>query len=158
MAVVVAVCIFVAGPVRAQESGDERDPLGIWATAGIGRGTAGGAALISLRASRAGHLLSVRTAGSFGITEGDSRTDVGLLYGRRLLWGTVRLHGSAGAAYVIHEEEGEESFGELGLPLAVGVGWNPAPVIGLGLEAFGNVNPTELFGGLVLRVELGWIR
>lgn len=67
--------------------------------------------------------MSVRTAGSFSLSEGDGRTDLGLLYGRRLRWGSVRLHGSAGAAYVLHEQEGEESF-----------------------------------GGVVLRVELGWIR
>lgn len=153
----IALCL-AAAPAGAQEAGDRGTPVGVWASAGIGSGTEGGAALISLRASRAGHLFSARAAGSFGITEGDSRTDLGLLYGRQLRWGAFRLHGSAGVAWVIHEEEGEEETGEPGLPLAVGVGWAPVPVVGLGLEAFGDLNATAFFGGVVLRAEIGWIR
>lgn len=153
-----ALALLLAAPLRAQEAGAEASDPALWAAAGLGPGTEGGAALLALRFSPGGHLFSARVAGSFGITEGEGRTDVGLLYGRRLLWNGLYLHASAGVAYVYHEEADDETSGELGAPLSVGVGWAPVPVIALGIEAFANVNRTEHFGGIVLEVELGLIR
>jgi hypothetical protein len=153
-----ALALLLAAQLGAQETGEEAPGRSLWAAAGLGPGTEGGAALIALRYSPGGHLFSARTAGSFGITEGEGRTDVGLLYGRRVVWNGPSAHASAGLAYVHHAEESGDTSGELGLPLSVGVGWAPVPWIGIGLEVFGNLNPTEHFGGIVLEVELGLIR
>lgn len=153
-----ALVVAFGAPLGAQAPQGATSSQALWASAGVGPGTEAAAVLVSLRYSRGGHLLSARTAGSFGISEGEGRTDFGLLYGRRVRWHTLYAHASAGAAFVVHEEADVETSGGLGIPLSVGVGWAPVPFVGLGLEAFGDVNPTEHFGGIVLTVELGLIR
>lgn len=146
-----------SGTLFAQ-TGDERRPGNrLWATVGIGPGTTAVAGFGALRYATGPHLVSIRAANDAGITTGGSHTDVGVLYGRTKRWSDVYLQASVGLAYVVHDDAGGEGVDGVGVPLSVGAGWTPLPVLGLGLEAFGDVNGTEFFGGLTVTVDVGLV-
>ncbi len=141
----------------ARGSGEGEAPATpIWATVGLGRGTHGAAALVSLNVASGAHFLSARATGDFGITTTPSQGDYGVLYGRTMRWPLGYAQASIGLAYVQNEFE-DDRPDVVGIPVSVGGAITPLPVVGLGLQAFGNLNETESFGGVVLTVEVGLV-
>ena len=134
-----------------------------WVSAGIGFASRGPAGHIAGTYQRGGNLLSARAAGPVAVF-GDELWDVGLLYGRGLISGLVQASVNAGVGLVggrtregIHDE-GEALPTTFGVPIAVELFFRPAPVIGLGLYGFGNVNREESFAGITAAVQLGRLR
>lgn len=109
------------------------------------------------------HLFGARIAGS-GEIFGKNYNDIALLYGRATsLSSRVDLHLSTGAAVVMGERSGLNTNTRLfrpapGLPLQAQLNWNAAPVAGLGLTAFGNINARQSFAGIAVSVNIGNLR
>jgi hypothetical protein len=89
----------------------------------------------------------------------DGTAELGLLYGRTRTrrWGHVS--GAAGASVVNFERCPDRALGAcstVGLPLTAEAAVN-SPILGVGLQAFGNLNPKASYGGLGLFLQLGWL-
>jgi hypothetical protein len=138
-------------------------PTRAWVSAGIGFASRGPAGHIAGTYQLGGNLLSARAAGTIAVF-GDELWDVGLLYGRALVSGLVHASAGAGVGLVggrtregIHDD-GEALPTTFGVPIAVELFFRPAPVIGLGVYGFGNVNQEESFAGVTAAVQLGRLR
>lgn len=168
-----AVAAFMlALPLYGQEGPD--DPVRIWIYGGMGGGDfssrdgqtndPGIALLAGVAASRAAHRFTLRGAVVAEIL-GDGIADLGLLYGRTWTGERSQRSLSAGVALV----EGEDCHGifsgrpcedvnKVGLPLSASVSFRPVRMLGLGLEAFGNLNTLSSFAGVAAIIELGSLR
>jgi hypothetical protein len=97
--------------------------------------------------------------GSFPDGSDDSITEVGVLYGRRAVWsfGYVAI---AGGMAMVTAKGFSGAAGErretIGLPVIAEAGLQ-SKVLGLGIQAFGNVNPVSMYGGVSLFLEIGWM-
>lgn len=147
---------LVPGAVAHEARQGEAPETPIWATVGLGRGTHGAAALVSLNFVSGAHFLSARATGDFGITTTPSQGDYGVLYGRTMRWPLGFVQASIGVAYVDNAYE-DDRPDVVGVPVSVGGAITPLPVVGLGLQAFGNLNETENFGGVALTAEIGLV-
>lgn len=94
---------------------------------------------------------------------GGSVSDVGLLYGRK--WSGERIDGSlsAGAALVRNQDCAflggcDDPTTTVGLPLSARFSFRPVRAMGIGLEAFGNLNSSSSFVAGAVVLELGSLR
>jgi hypothetical protein len=87
----------------------------------------------------------------------ETYNELGVLYGRAL--DGLPLHGAlkAGLAFVHACDEGGPCRSFVGVPLMVEAAIRPFPIVGVGLQAFGNLNPDTPYGGLLVSLHLGWM-
>jgi hypothetical protein len=155
------------GPAEAQEAHDRtRIWLGVGlASAGGQSGGGGFGAAAQLVYQRRPHQATLRALvlatdlARFPDGSDDSMGEVGVLYGRTRTrsWGHVSA--SAGGSIVRFERcpgGGFETCRTLGLPLTLEAALN-SRALGIGLQAFGNVNAKAAYGGLALILQLGWM-
>lgn len=154
-------------PSRAQQASGDQGRA--WVSVGLGGGSFSGAedpgiallASLVLRESR--HRIAVR--GSI-VAEvlGDGVLDLGVLYGRAWTGARSERSLSAGIA-IVRGEDCHGLFGgpcdpsnAVGLPLSATMSFRPSRLLGLGLEAFANLNTLASFVGLGGMIELGMLR
>jgi hypothetical protein len=91
---------------------------------------------------------------------------VGLLYGRAVTLGRIRLRGGTGVA-VTGGRSYDRLFGGgdgtpfgpvIGFPLEGHVGWVPTAFAAVGIHAFADVNTEHPFGGIGVYLRLGRLR
>ncbi len=166
--VVCAITLLLAWP--ATVAAQEREPLHVWGTLGVGGGgttvesVEGSMGLsVQLAAQRGPHQFTLRLLGLaelFGST--GTMSDVGLLYGRAASAGIAHLSASAGVSVVSHspcDSDDPDCSSEtgIGLPLAVEAAIRPLPVLGLGLQLFGDISTVGSMGGVFVMAQLGWM-
>ncbi len=165
--------LMLSGPVAGAQSPAPPAPpphQRFWFSGGVGLGrTTGGlpgdlglglAASVSATYQPGIPLLTIRTAGVWGILHGDVLADVGLLagvgtrgpgshasiaIGPALSKGTVGLFGSRPVSY-------SPTLGAAVQVQAFGIALQ---AFGLGLTGFANVNRHQSFGGIVLSLSFG---
>lgn len=141
----------------------------IWLSLGLGGGAApelsvDGTLAFQATAQWGGHHVALRAlgmgdVGSFPDGSDDSVTEVSLLYGRRRAWSFGYVAAAAGLAGV-----GARGFPgtandlrrTIGLPVSLEVGLQ-SPVVGIGVQGFGNLNTVASFGGVLVALQLGWM-
>ncbi len=93
-------------------------------------------------------------------TSSNHVTELGLLYGRSRVssWGHAAL--SAGASLLAFESYcphvDRDGCVTVGVPFTAEAAVQGA-FVGLGLQAFGNINPRAPYGGVAVFVQLGWM-
>jgi hypothetical protein len=175
LTVVTAVSILSPALARAQAPSPD---AGVHASAGVGAGGEGVAALASLGFRQGHRLITVRYARTeelniLGPSPEESRSDVSVMIGRIENGRHGFVSGSAGLGLVSQLKRGERLSGsEYGLfggryesvhATTVGMAVSGKAVLagryaGIGLEAFGNINPKASFAGLALTLHLGRLR
>ena len=141
---------------------DAQDRARTWIGAGAGTGGAKGS---SEALAVMGELVHQRGANHFalrGVTiqdpygEGSELRDVGLLYGR--VAKGRQGHGAiaAGVAYTTVSMQDTDTR-IFGVPVVAEAGYRPTPVLGIGIQAFANLNKQRVFGGVVVFLQLGWM-
>jgi len=144
-----------------------------WLTAGLGGGyfsdssqesTEGIALVGQLSYLRGVHLWSLRGSVVAEVL-GDGIADLGVLYGRRSEGPQSHVSASAGLGLVYYEDcpgglgtGGCRSATSLGIPFALTASWRPAPVVGFGVQALGNLNGSHSFIAGLFILELGNLR
>jgi hypothetical protein len=156
--------VLPARPAAAQTLGS---PSRIWVGAGLGFGdganmSASGAALAEIAYQKGPHQLTLRLAGlvdPFG-SGANAVGDLGVLYGRVRSGSFGHASVSIGISQVgfDHCESSQDSCFTLGVPLVGEVALRVLPVLGLGVQAFGNLNAEASYGGAVVFVQLGSLR
>jgi hypothetical protein len=135
----------------------------IWAAGGFGDGRSGwdgdlNSILLEFVYQRGHTQFALRgVAVSTTYTDEPSYNETGLLYGRTFLGGLGHATVGSGLAVVKACEDGDTCTWTLGLPLVSEAALRPFPVIGLGVQAFANLNGQASFGGLVLFLQAGWM-
>ncbi len=92
-----------------------------------------------------------------------SRADVagelGILYGRARTGSFGHLSLSAGLSFNGFDqcESSQDQCVGLGVPIVGEAALRLFPVLGLGAQAFANLNSVSSYGGLVVFVQLGWL-
>ncbi len=141
----------------------------VWAAGGMGGGgssNAGGLGFMGeLVFQKQPHHIALRAVGMVDIYDAGSRSiaEVSLLYGRAVtgrVGHAVIASGVALAGGDLCSSPSEAFCKEettLGIPVVAEVALRPLPIAGLGLQAFININPKALFGGVIVFVQLGWL-
>ncbi len=170
------ICHAEEGSLQANP--DIRRPY--WLNVGIGgafkAGFAGGASyshivfgglgtlrLFSFFAPADGYVHA--NSGITGDRQLESATDVGLLFGQRMehAWGHVSVAAGLGWTWGETEQTGEwmgwhsthrEDFSTWSIPLESQLFFTMATPHGIGVSAFGNLNPEKSFAGLLLCLQL----
>jgi hypothetical protein len=164
----VLLAVLIAAHMPAQlHAQDESSRARVWIAGGLGSsvvraGDEQGAFLAQIAYQKRGQQLTLRTvflADVFG-EGGNGAADIGVLYGRALTGraGYVSING--GLAYTEVNDcanPGRYVCGGIGIPLSAEVAVRVLPVLGGGVQLFGNINDKSLFGGIVLFVQLGWM-
>jgi hypothetical protein len=134
---------------------------------GVGLGGAGGSvaqgggALMAEIIYQTGvHHFGVRAVGAadpFGYS-GDEFGEVGVLYGRtaKRPWGHAAI--STGLAWTgFGSCQGSGGCSTVGVPLVAEVAVRLFSIIGVGAQAFGNLNTKSVYRGAVLFLQIGWL-
>jgi hypothetical protein len=162
---VLSVAVFalaVASPAAAQE----RAGWGVYASAGLGAGGIDGdegAALTGrLGVARGPHHLMVRASGLLDLASDsdDPVGDLGLLYGRAVAGRWGHLLAAVGVARTSGARcrptrPGCRDDVSVGVPILGEVSFAPIGPVGLGVQAFANVNGGEVFGGVAATLRIG---
>ena len=162
-ALVVAASLSVAPALTAQEA-----PAGwrLWSALGFGGGGSAdgdGLALVGqLVFQRSPHHLALRATGIGEPYDPAScpMGDVGLLYGRTAT-GPVG-HATIASGFALTDADGCDATAggqplTLGVPIVAEVALRLLPFMGVGLQAFANLNSRGSFGGVVAFLQLGWL-
>ena len=147
-----------------------RRPVRVWVAGGIGgagaNSTGGMGALGQLAVQKAPHQVTVRGLLAVDpLSDGTSNGvgELGILYGRTATapFGHVSL--STGLA-VVGLESCPRSRGSsgascqtVGMPIVAEAAFQPFEILGLGVQAFANVNSKTSYGGAVIFLQLGWM-
>lgn len=156
---------MIPGPAGGVSAQSVESSTRVWLSASLGvvgaRGYgAEGAGMLSLNVQKGSHY-AVARATSIGGQHTSvedviaaSVEELGLLYGRRNLtsWGHTAVGG--GLALVDEKVGGKTT---IGLPLVAEVALQ-ATNLGLGLQAFGNLNTASSFVGVAVTLQVGWMR
>jgi len=137
-----------------------------WLGVGVGTGAGGevadgGAVLAELAYQKGPHQITLRT--DFIVDPFGSRADVagelGILYGRSRTGSFGHVSMSTGLSYIGFDqcESSQDSCVRLGVPVVGEAALRVLPVLGLGIQAFANLNSVSSYGGLVVFVQLGWL-
>jgi len=174
-ALAVAALGLPSGEVSAQSA--ER-PTRVWLGLGLASGAAqdlatDAGATVQLTAQRGAHHVGLRMLfmgdwGSFPDGSDDTIGEIGLVYGRwsassfgyaAISGGLALVSGQGfpdtGAVGFSPTDDGTRST--VGIPLVVEAGLQ-SPVIGVGLQLFGNLNSLASYAGAALSLHLGWMR
>jgi hypothetical protein len=159
--------LCVAPRLSAQLPGHQ-SPGGwrLWAAFGLGFGGSAkgeGAAVVGeLVFQRSPHHLALRATGIADLFDPAScgMGDLGVVYGRTAI-GSLG-HATVGSGLALTSADRCDGSGGsrgagLGVPIVAEVALRLAPVVGIGLQAFANVNPRASFGGVVVFLQLGWL-
>lgn len=154
------VTAALSSPAAAQDR--PRTWLGLGLGLGSGRDTEGLGLMAELVHQKRAHHIAVRgvlLVDPFG-ESADSMGDFGVLYGRaakgRFGHGAI----ATGVALTGFESCPSAPGGgcaTLGIPIVAEAAFRPAPVFGLGVQAFANLNRKTVFGGVVVFIQLGWM-
>lgn len=146
--------------------GQRPGAAGVWlGVAGGGVVSSGprlGAAAAQLVWARQPHYISLRAAymgnpGEEGVTH--DFAEAGALYGRARVRGRTHLAAAAGLA-LTEVNPCPGAFGACrvaGVPLVAEAAVRPAPVLGIGAQAFANLNAKRPYAGIALLLQLGWM-
>jgi hypothetical protein len=139
----------------------------IWLGLGVGSGAradgATGAAVMAEAVYQVrAHHFAIRAVGvvdPYG-ENADEFGEFGLLYGRaaKKSWG----HASIAAGLAITgvsscREAATSGCTTLGVPIVAEAALRFAPVLGVGAQAYANLNTKSTYGGVVLFLQLGWL-
>lgn len=167
---VLGLLLLVAVPSPTSAQARDRPPDRVWLGVGLAQGVSaevesGLGGLAQLTWQRGSRHLALRMLGLAdfqGFPDGGSDHGVaefGALYGRTRAssWGHAAL--AAGVSLLRLNGCGDgapEVCSAVGIPVTAEAAIQTA-VLGLGLQAYGNVNTRTPYGGLVLFVQLGWM-
>lgn len=152
--------LLAAAPPAAAE-----DRARTWLGVGYGGGTAGngddGFALMGqLVHQRGGSHIAVRgviLVDPLG-EDSDSFGELGLLYGRVSKGRAGHAAIAAGLAHTaVACGSGIDNCTTVGVPVVAEAAFRPTPVLGIGIQAFANLNKQRVFGGVVVFLQLGWM-
>jgi hypothetical protein len=90
----------------------------------------------------------------------DEFGEFGLLYGRaaKRQWGHASIaSGLAITGVSSCREAATSSCTTLGVPIVAEAALRFAPVLGVGAQAYANLNTKSTYGGVVLFLQLGWL-
>lgn len=158
----VAGLALAGSPAAAQEA----PGWGVYASAGFGAGGIDGeeAAALTGRVvvARGPHHLMVRASGLLDLASDsdDPVGDLGLLYGRAVggRWGhllaAVGIARTSGARCRPARPDCRDEV-SVGVPILGEVSFAPIGPVGLGVQAFANVNGGEVFGGVAATLRIG---
>ncbi len=167
LAMIAAGALALAASETSAQSVDR--PVRVWLGLGFGGAAAqdldaDGAVSFQLTAQWGPHHAVLRSVlmsdlGSFPDGSDDSIEELGVLYGRRAAWsfgyvaiagGMARVSGDGFSSATSKRRE------TIGLPVIaeVGLQWT---VLGLGIQAFGNLNSVSTYGGVCLFLDIGWM-
>lgn len=158
----IGVCLAAAPTLVTAQEPARRWRL--WGAVGLGGGgssTQGGMASVAEVAfQRAPHQVSLRSTFMFqwfgdGCDPGGG--DIGILYGRTAtgILGHATLASGLALTWPFQCGGGENA--SIGIPVVAEAAVRPASVVGLGLQAFANLNGRSTFSGVVLFLQLGWL-
>jgi hypothetical protein len=108
------------------------------------------------------HHFAARALGAaepFG-TGADEFGEIGLLYGRaaKRAWGHASLAGGLALTGVSSCRDAPTSgCTTLGVPVVAEAALRLATIAGVGVQAFANLNPKSVYGGVVFFLQLGWL-
>lgn len=134
-----------------------------WIGAGFGAGYSadsdGIAAMAELVHQRRAHYLAVRAL-SIVSPGGDDHvaSELGILYGRswtRSLGHIALAGGVAGTSVDECTENGPCTA--IGFPIVLEAAFRPFSFMGIGVQAYGNINNQQRYRGVVAFVQLGWL-
>lgn len=169
------ICVLLAvsgmaapSTVGAQDASPA--PLRVWMGLGLAGGASrnvdGGFGLMGeVVVQRAPHQWMLRALGLADFSNfPDGGSDggfgeVGVLYGRVATGPYGQASVSAGLSVVLLEGcrgSPSDDCQTVGVPLVAGASFDWR-VVGLGVEAYGNLNPISPYAGIVLAVHLGWM-
>jgi hypothetical protein len=155
------VIVCCRGRAVAQEP-SHRFWLGV-GVGGAGTAEADGVGVLGqLVYERAPHHFAFRVIALADVSSGADAGmgEAGVLYGRMIGGGIAAAYASAGLSYV-HVDRCDatttESCGTVGVPLAAEVMLTPFDVIGIGLQAFANINPKASYAGVLVTLPIGWM-
>lgn len=164
---IAAVCMVLAGVATAAAAQDAPQPSRVWLAAGLGFGhdhnvDANGAALLEIAYQKGSHQLTLRAAGiadPFG-AHGELAGDVGFLYGWSRAGPRGHVSVSAGLSGVGFDscESSQDACFTVGVPVVAEVARRVSPVLGIGAQAFTNLNGESTYGGVAIFVQLGALR
>lgn len=164
--VALALVFAVAGaaPVSGQEDGTS--PLRAWVDLGLVSGIASGVdvdlgAVVQVTLEKGKHHAALRFVGLGSVvrSSGDIAGDVALLYGRT--GSAAFVHGAVGAGPAFVQLDGCDGVRgadcrTIGLTATAEAALQ-AKVVGLGVQAFGNLNSVASYGGVGIVLQLGWM-
>lgn len=174
LAMLLGVLTTLLNPAVAGAQQSSTEPTRVWLAGGLGGGyfssldgnpnDPGIALLGALVVKEDRHRVALRGTLLFEIL-GDGLAEVGLLYGRAWTRERSQRSLSAGLALV----SGADCHGvfggpcnppskTVGLPLSATMSFRPSSFLGLGLEAFANLNSLASFVGVSAMLELGALR
>ena len=158
----------------------DRSAISIGLGAGSGRwhDGSGRAEVIQITYEKNGHQFALRVSGVADGTEGhddsSDASDFGLLYGRVKNTRFAHLAVMAGLSTTQVEytivpdrpspscrciEVGQyENRRSVGVPLVAEASFRPFPALGLGVQAFANLNRNSAWGAVVIFAQVGWMR
>jgi hypothetical protein len=93
-------------------------------------------------------------------TGADEFGEFGLLYGRaaKRPWGHASIaSGLAITGVSSCRDAATSSCTALGVPIVAEAALRFAPVLGVGIQGYANLNPKSIYGGIVLFLQLGWL-
>jgi hypothetical protein len=169
--------IIFLGRVAAQEDSTKHDTQFFWASGGLGFAAPHrGAAVLSISTQFDDHRISLRAAGVaefeiFGNYPIEGGMDYGILYGRSFTTNKISCSVNAGVSLVRGIRRGKflshDFFSDqyevidyttAGIPVEFDFIGVIAPFFGLGLEAFGNINKEQSFGGILFTIHIGQLK
>lgn len=160
IALLMGLLLPLAQPAQAQR------PTRIWVGIGLG-GTASTTSnadattlMGQLVYQRAPHHFALRglvSAELYGSL--DALGELGLIYGRVFSGGLGHAMIGSGLSYTTHDVCPDEPGGctSLGVPIVAEVGFSPLTILGVGLQAFANLNAGSTYYGAVAMLQLGWM-
>ena len=170
---------IAVAPGEAQEALVQPEPATaegarVFGALGLGVSSEGIGGVVSLSLHRSRTVFILRTSGASGfeiISPSDYAEDYALLLGRVVDGSIGWVSGALGPAVARVERFGEgydcwwfacsydsERTTALGLAFQADAVWTPAGFLGLGLSAFGNLNPDMSYAGFALGLHLGRVR
>lgn len=165
MLLLLLVALVRPAPGHAQDSalaGRGGTPGRVWLAGGLGAGFSGevdgGAGLVQVVVQRGPHHVAFRALGLAELYGGDAG-ELGLLYGRVRTGLSRHMAVAAGLSRVsLSGCDGRASprCVTVGIPLTAEVAFQ-SRFVGIGLQAFTNLNTVAIHGGMVLFLQAGWM-
>lgn len=160
-------------PVVMEEEGPPAGPILFWGSYGVGTpfvvggDPEGGSRFAMLGLERDGKSVMVRVSrvtDPYGV-DSDPLDEYALMFGLSAQPSLFHLTASVGIGRVtgfecVDSDEPEEceEAGTFGFPTFLEATFDPLPFLGVGVQAYGNINPDASFGGIGLVGRIGRLR
>jgi hypothetical protein len=157
--------LLATGSVSMPLHGQDRSRFWLGAGAGGaggGNSTGGGALMAQIVYQTNAHQFTVRAMGAadpFG-NGGDEFGEIGVLYGRaaKRRWGHAAIStGLAWTGFGSCADNAGAGCSTLGLPIVAEASARLFSIMGVGAQAFANLNVKSIYGGVVVFLQLGWL-